>query len=171
MLGLIGEAISLRSFSSLWYWIAIAVFWVAATGRVLGMTFAAVGRAQSGGAPLAQVEMVAQSAAQTWVAGWQKWQVLWVALAAAVLAGLSILAFSYGIELAQALWFLAMPYVILLVLQLRLALRILAQNASGDMLLQMIYRFRIKVQLIGFVFVFLTASFAFFHLLIFGYFR
>ena len=171
MLGLIGEAISLRSFSSLWYWIAVAVFWIAATGRVLGMSYAAAGRASGGGIALAQLETITHIAAQTWIAAWQKWQVLWVALGAALLAGLSMLAFSYGIELAQALWFLAMPYVMLLVLQLRLALRILAQNAQSEMLLQMIYRFRLKAHLIGFVFVFLTATFAFFHLLIFGYFR
>jgi hypothetical protein len=82
-----------------------------------------------------------------------------------------LLAFSYGIELAQAVWFLAMPYGLLLALQLRLALRILGQNAQGDRLLQMMYRFRMTAQLIGFMFIFMATAFAFFHLLINGYFR
>ncbi len=171
MLGLIGEAISLRSFSSLWYWIGVAVFWIAATGRVLGMSFAAVSRARGGGIALAQLETMTHIAAQIWSAGWQKWQVLWVAISAAMLVGLSLLAFSYGIELAQAVWFLAMPYLMILALQLRLALRILAQNISDEALIQAMYRFRITVQIIGFIFIFLTAAFAFLHLLIHGYFR
>ncbi len=171
MLGLIGEAISLRSFSSLWYWIALAVFWIAATGRVLGISFASVNRARGGGLALMQLETMTHIAAQIWSAGWQKWQVLWVALAAATMASLSLLAFSYGIELAQAVWFLVFPYLIILALQLRLALRILGENVSDDALLKIMYRFRIKVQVIGFIFIFLTVSFAFFHLLVHGYFR
>jgi hypothetical protein len=171
MLGLIGEAISLRSFSSLWYWIAVAVFWIAATGRVLGISFASVNRARGGGLALMQLETMTHIAAQIWSAGWQKWQVLWVALAAATLASLSLLAFSYGIELAQALWFLVFPYLMILALQLRLALRILGENISDEALIQVMYRFRIKVQVIGFIFIFPTVGFAFFHLLITGYFR
>lgn len=171
MLGLIGEAISLRSFSSLWYWIAVAVFWIAATGRVLGLPYGAVARAQAGGAARVQFDMMAQYAAHIWVARWQKWQVVWVAAAAAGLVSLSMLAFSYGIELAQALWFLAMPYAILLALQLRLALHILGKDLRDDGLIQVIYRFRIISQLMGFAFVFTTSGFAFLHLLIHGYFR
>lgn len=171
MLGLIGEAISLRSFSSLWYWIAVLVFWIAATGRVLGISFASVNRAQGGGIALMQLETLTYISAQIWIAGWQKWQVLWVALSAATLVSLSLLAFFYGIELAQALWFLVFPYLMILALQLRLALRILRENTSDDALIQMMYRFRMAVQGIGFIFIFLTAGFAFFHLLIAGYFR
>ncbi len=171
MLGLIGEAISLRSFSSLWYWVAAAVFWIAATGRVLGISFASVNRARGGGLALMQLETMTQIAVQIWVAGWQKWQVLWVALSAATLVGLSLLAFSYGIEFAQALWFLVFPYLMIMALQLRLALRILGEDVGDKALITMMYRFRIKVQLIGFTFISLTASFAFFHLMIHGYFR
>ena len=171
MLGLIGEAISLRSFSSLWYWVAVAVFWIAATGRVLGISFASVNRARGGGLALMQLETMTQIAVQIWVAGWQKWQVLWVALSAATLVGLSLLAFSYGIELAQALWFLVFPYLMIMALQLRLALRILGDDVGDKALITMMYRFRIKVQLIGFTIISLTLAFAFFHLLIHGYFR
>ena len=171
MLGLIGEAISLRSFSSLWYWIALAVFWIAATGRVLGISFASVNRARGGGLALMQLETMTHIAAQIWSAEWRKWQVLWVALAAATLVGLSLLAFSYGIELAQALWFMAVPYGMILALQLRLALRILGENTSDDVLIKIMYRFRMIVQVIGFTFISLTAAFAFLHLLIHGYFR
>ena len=171
MLGLIGEAISLRSFSSLWYWIAVGVFWIAATGRVLGITFASVNRARGGGLALMQLETMTHIAAQIWVAGWQKWQVPWVALSSATLVGLSLLAFSYGIDLAQALWFLVCPYLLILALQLQLALRIFGKNISDDALIQMMYRFRMTVQIIGFTFIFLTTGFAFFHLLINGNFR
>jgi hypothetical protein len=78
---------------------------------------------------------------------------------------------AFGIELAQALWFLVCPYLMIMALQLRLALRILGEDVGDKALITMMYRFRIKVQLIGFTFISLTAAFAFFHLMIHGYFR
>ncbi len=167
MLGLIGEAISLRSFSSLWYWAAVAAFWFWVNGRVLGLPFSLLRRAQDGDL----LNQMAHFAAEAWVQSWRRAQVLWVAGYAAVLVGLSMLAFSYGIELAQALWFFIAPKALLSALQLRLAARILGQNAVGDDLLRLMYRFRLSLQIIGFMFIFLNVSFAFLHLLIHGYFR
>ncbi|MDZ7904405.1 MAG: component of SufBCD complex, partial [Cypionkella sp.] len=56
MLGLMLEAISLRSFSTLWYWIAVAVFWVRSLRGVMGISHGMVARARRGGAALAHLE-------------------------------------------------------------------------------------------------------------------
>lgn len=170
MLGLIGEAISLRSFSSLWYWLAMAAFWLWLAGRVLGISFALVRRAGQDDLALAGIEALTLAQAQHWLAVWQAWKIALVAAVFAVLAGLSRLGFTYGIEGAQAAWFLIAPYLAVQFLNLRLAARILRDGARGDALLALMYRTRMFVQIIGFVFVFLSAVFAFLHLLIHGYF-
>ena len=54
LFSIIFELIDLRSFSNLWYWIALAVLWSSASHWVLGVPFDMVGRAAKHGGEAAQ---------------------------------------------------------------------------------------------------------------------
>lgn len=168
MLGFIGDAISLRSFASLWYWLAWVVFWIWALGQAIGLPLGIVARARRSADALARLEVMAQMMAQHRVQMWRAGQVLWVALAATLLGLLTALAFFYGVELAQAVWFIATPLLLIWAGNLRAAVLIARGNAQGAALLKVIFYLQIYAQVIAFVFILLTITFAFFQMLLTG---
>lgn len=171
MLGLMAEAISMRSFSTLWYWLSLAAFWVGALRGVLGLPHGMVAEARQGGEPLARFERAAQVQAQLRRARWDRWQIWIVAAHAGVIGGLSVLGFFYGIELAAALFFIAAPYTVLAAMNLRLAGHILGEHGQGAALFRVIFYFNIYLQLIAVPFILLTIGFAFVHMANAGMFR
>jgi hypothetical protein len=160
MLELLGELISRRSFSSLWYWIAVAAFWVLITRRVMGLPQDMLQRARAGGDDLGALETMAHLQAQRLMRYWRQGAVFGVALASGVLALTTVLAFWHGVELAQALWFLICPLVIIWAMSARAAMLVLNGFGQGDALLKVMYRFRFRLQLIAIAFVFTNIIFA-----------
>ncbi|TDL84106.1 component of SufBCD complex [Palleronia sediminis] len=164
--GTIFELIDMRSFSNLWYWIALATVWSTAGHYVLGIPYDMVGRAARGGEGAAQAE--ADLAALTdirvrrilyiaEVAG------LWlVAIAAAVLTALLVLATVYGVEFAQAVILIAAPMTGVGALSVRTAARIADHGLEGAALRRTLGRHRLIVQAIGLVSVFVTAMWGMF---------
>ena len=148
----------------------MAALWLWLASRVLGISFALVRRAGQDELALAGLEALAMAQARHWLAIWQRWKIILVAVGFAALAAVSRLGFTYGIEGAQAAWFFVAPYLAVQFLNLRLAARIMQDGARGQALITLMYRTRMVVQIIGFVFVFLSAVFAFLHLLLHGYF-
>ncbi len=169
MFGIIGEVISARSFSSLWYWIAVAVFWAQMTRQVMGVPHDVVARARDGGAALEVLELTAQMQAQRILFYWQRSQVLAVVLITAQLALITALAFYYGIELAQAIWFLAVPLVMIWGFALRGAQLVMGEKGRGAALLKLMYRLRFATQIIGFGFIFANAIWAMYRLVLQGF--
>lgn len=153
------DLISTRSFSSLWYWLLVGIFWTILSHWVLGASADLLRRAQRAG-PEAQAELahVLRLYAQRMVflndsTGLFGHAVLWF-----LLAGLLTLGFVYGVEWAQALAFLAVPGLGVSVLRLRMARRIIAENAPDDAtLFRMIGRHRLIVQALALVMIFLTS--------------
>lgn len=168
MWGIIGDAISLRSFASLWYWLALAVFWIWALGQAMGLPWGMMARARRNADGLAQLQALAQILAQHRVQMWRAGQVLWVALAATLLSLLTALAFFYGIELAQAVWFLTTPLLLIWAGNLRAAVVIARAAGQGAALLKVMFYLQIYTQAIAFVFILLTIAFAFFQMLLTG---
>lgn len=157
---LMDELISRRSFSSLWYWIMVGVFWVLINRRVMGLPQDMLERARAGGDALRAFETMAQLQAQRAVQNWQRGQVFNLALVSGVLTLTTVLAFWYGIELAQAVWFLICPLVIVWAMSLRAAGLVLNGFGQGDALLRVMYKFKFRLQVIGIVFVFSNIIFA-----------
>lgn len=152
------EVIDLRSFSNLWFWIALAVLWSSASHWVLGVPFDMVLRARrNGGSAADDLEvMVAINVRRllfiTRMAG------LWlVGMAAFVLTALAILGFWYWVEFAQAILLLAAPMMLVGLLTLQTARRIEAEMPEGRALWTRLTRHRIAVQGIGVVAIFVTA--------------
>lgn len=163
------EVIDRRSFSNLWYWIALAVFWSAATQRVLGIPYDIVARARRD-APGARRDLDDYLRINVdrmlWIA---EGAGLWlVAGTAALLSVLVILAFWYWVEFAQAIFFIVLPATILGVMNLNAARRIRRRAIADADLHRLFGRLRVKTQLLGAFFILLTAMFGMYQNLVIG---
>jgi len=152
------EMIDMRSFSNLWFWIALAVMWSTASHWVLGVPFDMVLRARRHGGE-AQVDLedivrinVNRLLYISQVSG------LWLlGLGFFVLTSLVLLGFAYGIEFAQALLLLGFPMSLVGLLSLSTARLIRMEGSSGDVLQRRLMRHRLYTQVIGMVAIFVTA--------------
>jgi len=152
------EVIDMRSFSNLWFWIALAVMWSTASHWVLGVPWDMVLRAQrKGGSLQKDVEDLARiyvnrmlfigRVSGTWI----------LALTAFGLSLLAVLGFWYQLQFFQALFLLGFPMSFVGALSLRTARMIEAEALSGTELFRRLRKHRLHVQLIGIVAIFVTA--------------
>ncbi|MHA7874474.1 component of SufBCD complex [Roseivivax sp.] len=152
------EVIDMRSFSNLWFWIALAVMWSTASHWVLGVPFDMVGRAaRRGGQAQTDLEdMVRVNVNRLLLIGHEAG--LWItAIGTFLLAGLGVSGFWFDVEFAQALFLLGLPMSLVGLLSLRTAHILAAQGLSGAPLRRRLARHRIAVQAIGMVSIFVTA--------------
>ncbi|WP_298357824.1 component of SufBCD complex [uncultured Litoreibacter sp.] len=142
------ELIDLRSFSNLWFWIMLAVFWSTASHYVLGVPFDMVGRAAKHGGQAEQdlQDLVRINAnrltyisdeAGTWL----------TIFASFLVTGLVLTGFVYDVEFCQALSLIIVPMLLVFGISIHNARRTFGQ--TGDDLRRILRRHRIVVQLIG----------------------
>lgn len=152
------EYIDLRSFSNLWYWIAVAVVWSSASHWVLGVPFDMVLRARRhGGEAEEDLQDIVRvnvkrmlyvvDVSGLWVVGFM----------AALLTVLLMLGFWYWIEFAQAVTLIVLPMCLVWLLSLRTARRIYADDQGGPLLHRRLARHRFWVQVIGLISIFVTS--------------
>lgn len=152
------ELIDMRSFSNLWFWIALAVMWSSASHWVLGVPFDMVSRARrKGGQSAADLEdMIRINTNRILFIG--NVSGLWVlGITCFVLTGLALLGFFYRVEFAQALFLLGFPMSLVGALNLSTARLIHEQQCAGPELWRRLTRHRTIVQAIGIVSIFVTA--------------
>lgn len=151
------ELIDLRSFSNLWFWIALAVMWSTTSHWVLGVPFDMVVRARKDpdtaqdlhdlvGINIRRLLYVARVSG-VWI----------IAIGAFVFTVLIVLGLFYGLEFAQAVFLLLAPLSIVSVLSLSTARKIAMTKPEGDALYRCLSRHRMKVQAIGMVSIFITS--------------
>lgn len=152
------ELIDMRSFSNLWYWIALAVVWSTSSHWVIGVPFDTVLRAQrvGGQAVIDLHDLVRINTNRLLyiaeVSG------LWIlAFACGLLTALAMLGFWYKVEFAQASFLLAFPLSLVGVLNLSTAQRIRNEGLQEEALYRRMRRHRIATQAIGLVSIFVTA--------------
>ena len=153
------ELIDMRSFSNLWFWIALAVMWSTASHWVLGVPYDLVMRARrDGGRAVVDVEdMVRINVERLLYIG--RMSGLWLAgLTCFLLTGLGLLGFVYFVEFAQALFLLLLPMTFVGLMSLNTARLINDTAASSEMLYKRLFRHRVFVQIIGMVSIFVTAT-------------
>ncbi len=152
------ELIDLRSFSNLWYWIALAVLWSSASHYVLGVPFDLITRAKRAGGPAQQdlEDLVRINVNRlVYIA---RVSGLWLlGFVFAILTMLVILGFWYRIELCQAILLLFLPMAVLGSMSLRAALRLEAEPLTGEALRRRLMRHRFWTQALGIVSIFITA--------------
>mgnify|MGYP001790997892 FL=1 len=154
------ELIDMRSFSNLWYWIALAVLWSSASQYVLGVPFDMVLRAKrQGGETLADVEMLTQVNVNRYLLIGRVSGLWLLGFVSFVITGLGILGFYYGIEFCQAVFLLMAPMSIVGLLTISAARLIQDQALTGEALLRRLTRHRLHVQIIGIFAIFITAMY------------
>lgn len=152
------EVIDMRSFSNLWFWIAVAVIWSSASHWVLGVPYDMVLRARRH-RDQAQVDLedivrinVNRLLYIVQVSG------LWImGFGCFFLTVLFTLAVFYSHEFAQAVLLLAFPLSLVGVLSIGTAQQIRNEAATGDLLFKRLTRHRLYTQLIGMVSIFVTS--------------
>ncbi len=148
----------MRSFSNLWYWIALAVLWSSASHFVIGVPFDLVQRAARSGGQAEQdlADLVRINVNRilyiTGNAG-----TLLMSLASFLLTVLAMLGWVYGSEFCQAVFLLLFPMCLVALLSARTARRIAAQAPEGQQLHRRLKRHRFYTQAIGMVSIFVTA--------------
>ncbi|NIZ11640.1 component of SufBCD complex [Pseudooceanicola sp. HF7] len=154
----ITELLDLRSFSNLWFWIFLAVLWVGVSHWVMGVSYSLVLRARSDGGRAEEdlftllrlrVEGLTRMAERTGVFS--------VATISFLLTALAMLGFLYKLEFAQALFLILLPLLLVLVLTVRTARRIAADESRETIYLRL-RRLKAAVQSIGMLAVLLTTT-------------
>ncbi len=152
------ELIDMRSFSNLWYWIALAVVWSTTSHWVLGVPYDMIQRAaRHGGEAERDLEDMVRINCNRllYIAGVSG---LWLlGLVSGLVTSLAILGFWYGIEFAQAVFLLAAPMTIVGALSLNAAATIREQGLHGEALRKRMHRHRVHTQIVGMITIFITA--------------
>ena len=148
----------MRSFSNLWYWIAIAVTWSTVSHWVLGVPFDMLQRARRlGGQADADFETMVRISASRLndirvISG--VWLVVFVSM---LITALVILGFWYSVEFAQAVFLIAFPLSIVAGLSFRAAAKITGGEETGEALKRRIIRHRFATQIVGVIALVVTA--------------
>ncbi len=152
------ELIDMRSFSNLWFWIALAVVWSSASHWVLGVPFDMVSRARrKGGSAVEDLTdllrinttrlLYIADEAGLWVIGTGTF----------FLTGFAVLGWVYWIEIAQALFLLFFPMSLVSLLSVHTARALHERDHDLDAVYKRLGRHRLIVQAIGMVSIFVTA--------------
>jgi hypothetical protein len=148
----IAEAIDLRSFSNLWYWIGLAVLWSSVAHFVLGVPYDLMLRARrKGGQAVTDMEMLADVSIRRILYIADTAGLVLAGLAAFSVSSLAILGWVYDAEFAQAVFCLAFPMVFVGWLTVRSARSIAARDLRGEDLYRALFRHRLACQGIGMV--------------------
>lgn len=160
---LVFELIDMRSFSNLWYWIALAVVWSSTSHWVLGVPFDTLQRARRvGGQSEIDFEDLVRINCNriTYIADVSG---LWLlGVGCFLLTGLGVLGFVYWIQFAQAVFLIALPLSFVSLLSLSSARHIQNNALKGDPLCKRMARHRFQTQAIGMISIFVTAMWGMF---------
>jgi hypothetical protein len=161
--GTIFSVIDMRSFSNLWFWIALAVMWSTASHWVLGVPWDMVLRARRKGGQLqTDVEDLARiyTSRMLYIGRVSGTAVL--VLVAGFLSALWVLGFWYGMQFAQAVFLMGMPMSLVGLVSLRAARAVEAGENTGEALFRRLRSHRRVTQGIGMVSILITAMWGMF---------
>jgi hypothetical protein len=157
---LIFIVIDMRSFSNLWYWIALAVLWSSVSHWVLGVPFDMITRARRQGADAADDLATITNINARRILYISRSAGLWlIAFSCFLLTLLGLLSVIHNVEFAQAVLLMFAPMLLVGYLTTRTAYRIEQQAPEGDALIRVLMRHRFRVQLIGMLSIFVTSMF------------
>ena len=154
------EQIDMRSFSNLWYWIALAVLWSTVSHWVLGVPYDMVQRAAriGGHAQIELEDLVRINISR--ILYIVEYAGLWIlAIACGVFTTLFILGFFYDLEFAQAVFLLIFPTTVVAVMSVLNARAIKADGLDGEALRRKMGSHRFWTQVIGVISIFITSVF------------
>ena len=152
------ELIDMRSFTSMWFWIVLAVFWSTMSHYVIGVPYDLIQRAaRMGEGALQDVETLARINTHRILFIGNSAGLIVTGVGAFVLSSLALMGFFYGVEFCQALFLLGFPFAVVSMIGQRTA-RIVQTNAlTGNALLARLRKHRFMTQLVGIISIFVTA--------------
>lgn len=154
------EVIDMRSFSNLWYWIALAVLWSSTSHWVLGIPHDMIQRARrEGGQAQQDLEDLARINSNRLLSVMDRGALAVVAIGFFWLSVLVVLAFWYDVEFAQAVFLLLAPMSVVIWLSVRVCRRIAGGDGSGEALFRRLTWHRRWTQAIGMMAIFVTAMY------------
>jgi len=118
-----------RSFGSIWFWLLLTLVWTLAGRRVLGVPFDVINAARKSDAGTGD-DPAAVSLLDWLSLTLPRWRLaagegaVLVGVACFAMSALFLLGFVYGLEMAQAIVLLVLPFVLLFPVELRLARRV-----------------------------------------------
>ena len=157
------ELIDMRSFSNLWFWIALAVLWSSASHWVLGVPWDMVNRSKrQGGEAEAHLDTLVHiyadrilfivAEAGLWITGFGFF----------ITTTLAMMGFVYHMEFAQAVFLLFFPMLGVAVISMNTARAVKGRDLHGEALRNRLKWHRLYVQLVGMVSIFVTAMWGMF---------
>ena len=157
------HVIDLGSFSSLWYWIGVAIAWSTVSHWVIGVPYDMITRAKRNGGQ-AEIDLadivrinVNRQLHTAAIAG------IWlIGIVFFLLTMLGALGFVYRIELAQAIFLVVFPMSFVGALSLSTSRLIAATNPEGADLIAVLLRHRLWTQIIGMIAIFFTGLYGMF---------
>ena len=150
------EAIDFRSFSNLWFWIALAVLWSTASHWVVGVPFDMVRRAARGNEQsLEDMHVLANIHARRILFIAEETGLITTAFSFFLVTMLALLGFLYRVEFAQAILLLFLPLMLVAWVTLRAARKVDGLDASD--LGNLLFRTRRLIQFLGIVSIFVTS--------------
>ena len=154
------QVIDLRSFSSVWYWIVVAVTWSSVSHWVLGVPFDQIARARrTGGQAEEDLRMLLAINIRRMLHIAQTAGLVMTGFIFFAVTSLALLGFWYGMELAQAVFLLALPLAIVGAVVISTCRKLAADFPEGDALFKVLIRHRIVTQAIGMAAIFFTAMY------------
>jgi len=155
---MIFDLIDMRSFSNLWYWIALGVIWSSASHWVLGVPYDMISRARrEGGQVQEDLETLVRINVNRMLHASRNHGPVLIGVVCFMITVLALLGFMYAIEFAQAVLFLFVPLIVLGYLSLRTSVKVEAGEGQGAELFRRLGRHRLSVQFLGMVSIFVTS--------------
>ncbi|GAA6178907.1 hypothetical protein NBRC116594_03450 [Shimia sp. NS0008-38b] len=152
------ELIDFRSFSNLWFWIALAVFWSSASHWVLGVPWDLVLRAKRKGGQAEDDFHDLVRVNTNRILHIANVSGLWlIAIVSFVMTGLIVLGWVYGVEFAQAVFLILCPMSLVGMISIRVSRKIQEESLVGDALRKRLSRHRFWVQFVGMISIFITS--------------
>lgn len=152
------QIIDMRSFSNLWFWIALAVMWSTASHWVLGVPNDMIVRARRyGGQAETDLEDLVRINCNRLLYIGQVSGLWLLGLGCFLLTVLGVSGFFYDVQFSQALFLLGFPMSFVGMLNLSTARLIVDEQSQGEPLRRRLSRQRVYTQLIGMVSIFVTS--------------
>lgn len=153
------ELIDMRSFSNLWFWIALAVLWSSASHWVLGVPWDMILRArkEQEGEAVEDLETMVRINVNRILFIAQQSGLLLTGFVSFALTVLLVSGFFLRHEFAQALFLLLLPTSLVGLLSIATARRIRTEKPEGELLFKRLYKHRLFTQIIGMISIFITA--------------
>lgn len=158
--------IETNSFSSIWFWLLVAITWSSASHWVLGVPFDLVQKAlKEGGATEDRVHTllrinVARLENIQRIAG-----MIMIGFTSFMLTVFAILGFYYWIEFFQAMFLLTFPLMLVGLINIYMAHRLDEELPTGKELFKMFRRTRLMIMVIGMLSIFVTSMWGMYHVI------